>query len=315
VPAGFHDDWTIPPVPPGLEERVSAGATRLLGVAACEVTPVGRGWGGGLQGVACYRVVSDQGAFFAKVAVEVPVPAPIDAQLRRELTQTGTAHALGLAPRAHGYDPQEGVLVTDFVDGSEPRKALARQMPLLGRLTAPLRTLHESDVGPWAQGAPFDQHGKVTHWLDRIRDGGKMPMRQIDRLARLAARMDARLSTHSYTLRPCHNDYYQVNIMLGRDGKVWVVDWSEAGLGDPCADLAYFAGNLDLSIARMPDLLQAYADGEATTAQLERLQLRLTFSHLEQYLKFRFFGGDSPEAQYQLQHLHDDLEVIMPHLF
>ncbi|HET6344062.1 MAG TPA: phosphotransferase, partial [Myxococcota bacterium] len=237
---------------------MSAAARRLLGGAACRVTPVGRGWGGGLNGVACYRVATEQGDFFAKVAVEAPVPPHIDAQLQREFEQTRKAHALGLAPEPHGYDPQGGALVTDFVKGSEPRKALARQMPLLGQLVTPLRTLHESDAGAWPQGAAFDQHGKVTHWLDRVREGDKMPARQIDRLARLAARMAARLSEHAYALQPCHNDYYQVNIMLGRDGNVWVVDWSEAKLGDPCADLAYFAGNLDLSIDRMPELLEAY---------------------------------------------------------
>ena len=41
-------------------------------------------------------------------------------------------------------------------------------------------------------------------------------------------------------LNPCHNDLWMENILKDKDGKLWIVDWEYAAMGDKHFDLAYY---------------------------------------------------------------------------
>jgi thiamine kinase len=67
----------------------------------------------------------------------------------------------------------------------------------------------------------------------------------------------------------CHNDVHHLNVV--DDGRLWLIDWEYAGIGDPYFDLAsvcsYHGFGEELRVA----LLRAYL-GVVPTAALERLQ-------------------------------------------
>jgi tRNA A-37 threonylcarbamoyl transferase component Bud32 len=92
-----------------------------------------------------------------------------------------------------------------------------------------------------------------------------------------------------------HGDFHPLNIILGRDGPV-VIDWSNAGEGDPMADVAFSQVILATSDADFPRWLEsvgrairrrfvaAYLDGvgERPSAELlaEAADRRLLDPHL-----------------------------------
>jgi thiamine kinase-like enzyme len=68
----------------------------------------------------------------------------------------------------------------------------------------------------------------------------------------------------------CHNDLLNANFL--DDGRLRILDWEYAGMGDPFFDLANFAVNHEFSEEQEALLLQAYF-GEATPARHARLKL------------------------------------------
>ena len=57
---------------------------------------------------------------------------------------------------------------------------------------------------------------------------------------------------------PCHNDLLAANFIAGEGGRIWLVDWEYAGMGDVYFDLANFAANNDLPEPETLELLRAY---------------------------------------------------------
>ena len=70
--------------------------------------------------------------------------------------------------------------------------------------------------------------------------------------------------------RLCHNDLLNANFL--DDGRLRILDWEYAGMGDPFFDLANFAINHDLTDEQEGVLLEAYF-GQATPARRVRLKL------------------------------------------
>ena len=57
--------------------------------------------------------------------------------------------------------------------------------------------------------------------------------------------------------RPCHNDLLNANFILD-DGRLWIVDWEYAGMGDVFFDLANFSVNHELGHDEDDELLRCY---------------------------------------------------------
>jgi thiamine kinase-like enzyme len=81
------------------------------------------------------------------------------------------------------------------------------------------------------------------------------------------------------TLRPCHNDLLAGNVIRRHpDGKIMLVDWEYAGMGDPYFDLGNLSVNNDFDEPTERRLLAAYHGAEASDAQLARLRLMRVMS-------------------------------------
>jgi aminoglycoside phosphotransferase (APT) family kinase protein len=77
--------------------------------------------------------------------------------------------------------------------------------------------------------------------------------------------------------RPCHNDLLAGNLIRAQaDGRVMIVDWEYAGMGDPRFDLGNLSVNNDFDAATDERLLRAYygeapSDSRRATLQLMRV--------------------------------------------
>ena len=165
-----------------------------------------------------------------------------------------SAARLGIAPAVAAA--LGDCLVTRFVDchpidGGE----LAEGVEEIARA---LRSFHDSDTAlPVRFNVPalLDDYAAIA----RAR-GGTVPAPYEGAVA-VAGRIEAALAP--LDARPCHNDLLASNIIRAEEsGRMMIVDWEYAGMGDPRFDLGNLSINNDFDEGTDERLLTAY-DGEA----------------------------------------------------
>jgi len=184
-----------------------------------------------------------------------------------EWEATRAAALAGVAPEPVAFLPEHGVLVTRFLDAEPlPADALAREDILTPVVTA-IRTLHA--MPPIASRfSPFRvvrEYGRIA--TDR---GVPAPAAYAAALAR-AGEIERACQARPAPPTPCHNDLLAANFLL-RPGRVFIVDYEYAGMGDPFFDLGNFAVNNGLPDDALPALLERYR-GTVTRSTLARLTL------------------------------------------
>jgi thiamine kinase-like enzyme len=214
----------------------------LLGPARGEAVPLE----GGITN-RNYRVGFGEGDYVVRLPGKDTALLGISREAEREAN--AAAAALGLAPAVAAA--LEDCLVTEFVDCEQPTAAELRAAP--EQVAVALRTFH--DRGPELP---------VTFWVpdllddyERIvRDGGAAPPDDYARARTLAARIAAVLPLEHPA--PCHDDLLTANVIRGRDGRVLLVDWEYAGMGERLFDLGNLSVNNDFDAGADVRLLRAY---------------------------------------------------------
>jgi thiamine kinase-like enzyme len=161
------------------------------------------------------------------------------------------AAAAGIGPEVVAFVEPEGWLVTRFVEGRPaPPEELATPEGL-AEVVAGLKRFHD---GPPIAGV-FDSFRVVEGYRDTaaardvtIPDAYAQAKEVADRIEQARA---------GEAPCPCHNDLLNANFIRG-DGRLWIVDWEYAGMGDRFFDLANFAANHELDAAGKEELLRAY---------------------------------------------------------
>jgi thiamine kinase-like enzyme len=182
-----------------------------------------------------------------------------------ELAATKTAASLGIGPEVVGFVEPEGWLVTRFVVGEIPPLAGMREPEMLVRVAHALRAFHEAPAIP----GTFDSFRVVEEYRETaLARGGTVP-EAFDWAHALAGLIEAKRSADRPV--PCHNDLLNANF-LDDGGRLCIVDWEYAGMGDRFFDLANFSINHELDAAASATLLEGYF-GELRDADAEALVL------------------------------------------
>jgi thiamine kinase-like enzyme len=184
-----------------------------------------------------------------------------DAEHRASLA----AAAAGVAPEVVAFVEPEGYLVTRFVEGAPVPVEEMRRPERLAAVVAALHRFHDGAPVP----GRFDAFRVVEAYEATAAERGVAVPPEYARAKALADAIERRLDPRP--LRPCHNDLLNANF-IGDGGRLWIVDWEYAGMGDPLFDLANFAVNHELDAAGDDELLRAYS-GELRAE--ERRDLRL----------------------------------------
>jgi len=148
--------------------------------------------------------------------------------LEAEARRTQAAHDAGMAaPATHGpitIDGRPG-FVFDRVDGPMMLEDIERRPWRFRRHAATLAAVHA------------DMHGRSTNGVPDVRDllAAKIEDSPLDATHRRAAA--DRLASLGAGDRLLHGDFHPGNVILASDGPV-VIDWLDAGRGDPAADVA-----------------------------------------------------------------------------
>ncbi|HEX2702326.1 MAG TPA: choline/ethanolamine kinase family protein, partial [Solirubrobacteraceae bacterium] len=160
-----------------------------------------------------------------------------------------SAAALGIAP---GVAVElASCLVTEFVDARQLPQAELRRSP--EPVARALRSFHEQ--GP-ALPTRFDVPRLLDSYAAIVNDrGGTLPA-QYPLACKALMRIDAALP--AMVRVPCHNDLLIGNLLQSVDGRVMIVDWEYAGMGDRYFDLGNLSVNNDFEPDDDERLLAAY---------------------------------------------------------
>jgi len=183
------------------------------------------------------------------------------------------AAAVGVGPEVIDIDAATGCMVFRFIDGrAVPADELARE-PMLGRFVSSLRLVH--GAGPVA--ATFDPFTIIRGYRDLAeRRSVRAPFDPDDAMTTLA-RIESVRPFRATVLG--HNDLLNANFLY--DGRLRIVDWEYAGMGDPFFDLANVAVNNDFDRRAETALLGHYF-GEVTDELVNTLSLMKIVSELRE---------------------------------
>jgi thiamine kinase-like enzyme len=192
-----------------------------------------------------------------------------------EVAANECAARAGIAPRVAAMldDPQ--CIVTVFVEGAGLEAEELRRAETLVEVAAALRTYHGCGQ---ALRSSFDSFRIVETYAETAtgRDA-KLPAAYEEAHAR-AGEIEAALTGAEHEGVPCHNDLLAANFIRGTTesgsaGRLWIVDWEYAGMGDRYFDLANFSVNNGLDGGAEEALLAEYFGEPATPPRLAALRL------------------------------------------
>lgn len=243
--------------------RAAEIAARVLGIDVTAVTAPERITHGHTN--ASWIVRARREAVVVRLGNESPEALQID----RESEQRALAYAAaaGIGPEVLYCEPVENVLVTRFLVGEMWTTEDARTMRNIGRLAQVVRDLHGLPVPADVQHIDLAKaiEGYVAE-LDAIA-WASVESLSVERASLIAAATELMASAE---LRLCHNDIHYLNLI--DTGRIRLLDWEYAGVGERLFDLAAIACYHYYSTEERRLLLIHYL-GAFDPYQWERFQL------------------------------------------
>jgi thiamine kinase-like enzyme len=223
-----------------IAERLWPGAVRSL-------EPLG----GGITNRNFRVEVDGEGSLVLRIGGKDTALLGIDRHVEHAATRA--ASALGLGPEVVAFVEPEGYLVTRFVEGEAPSAEEVRS-GRLEEIAGALRRFHD---GPPIPGR-FDSFRVVEAYAATATARGIVPPPAFAEAKATADRIERARGVQASC--PCHNDLLNANF-IDAGGRLWIVDWEYAGMGDRFFDLANFSVNHECDEHDNERLLRAYFGG------------------------------------------------------
>ena len=147
------------------------------------------------------------------------------------------AAELGIAPEVITFVEPEGYLVTRFVRGAPVSAERMRDREMIHNVVRTLRRVHNSG----SIAARFDPFRVVEAYCSTATAHGIAVPKAYDRGKPIADMIERLRPPHPTVF--CHNDLLNANFIADENGRIWIVDWEYAGMGDRFFDLANFSVN------------------------------------------------------------------------
>ncbi len=172
----------------------------------------------------------------------------------------------GIAPEVYYYIHPEGYLVTKFVPGRPLPPDELKQPENLRKVAMMLREIHALPPIP----GKFIVFRVVEDYTQVARRYQVAFPDNFDWLLERMYEAEEAFKVGALPLMPCHNDLLNENF-LQMDGRIYLLDWEYAGMGDIFFDLANLSVNHQFSDEEDKLLLRSYF-GEVTEKNWARLK-------------------------------------------
>jgi len=171
---------------------------------------------------------------------------------RAEHAASLAAAGLGVAPAVVAFVEPEGYLVTRYVPGEPVAADRLRDRDMIGGLARIFRRIHNSGLVP----SRFDPFRVVEAYRATAAAHGHSSLPAYERAKPTADMIERLIPPHPEVF--CHNDLLNANFIADENGRIWIVDWEYAGMGDRFFDLANFSVNHDFTEEDDAALLASY---------------------------------------------------------
>ncbi len=184
-----------------------------------------------------------------------------------ERQATAAASAAGVAPEVYAYIPEHAALITRFVEGDPLPTEDLEKPDVLAAVVDSVKAIHAMAPIP----STFDAFRVVREYRTTAEEHGvTIPAAYTEALSR-AERIEEAFAARPVPVRPCHDDLLNANFIVA-SGRVVIVDYEYAGMGDLFFDLGNFSINNGISEDAARSLLELYF-GRVTPANAARLAL------------------------------------------
>lgn len=182
-----------------------------------------------------WRVETTQGRFVLRVDGAAWRRPGVDRGREQRLARL--AEAAGLAPRICVWRPEQGVLVSEFIDGELWSTADGASAAALGRLGAQLARLHALPVPQVARFAPLTLAEDYAA-AARVYAGHAAGL--LSQALRALAQAWERLQDDARAAVIVHGDLNPANLLWQpvAGERLWLLDWEYAQRADPLLDVA-----------------------------------------------------------------------------
>jgi thiamine kinase-like enzyme len=174
---------------------------------------------------------------------------------------------LGIAPQVYYYIQPEGYLVTRFIEASPLPPNEIRQPENLKKVAELVKKIHSLPPIPGS----FLVYEIVEDYAKTARSFNVALPERFEWLCEKMYAAKAAFDQDPLALVPCHNDLLNENF-LKQDGKIYLLDWEYAGMGDPFFDLANFAAHHKLNDEEERNFLACYFN-QVSEKRLARLKI------------------------------------------
>lgn len=240
-------------------EEAITRVPQWAGVSSYKVYPLG----GGITN-RNYRVDVKGESFALRIAGENTELLGINREY--EYKANLTAGRLGIAPEVVYFIKPEGYLVTRFITGRPIPPDEIRQPINFLRVIEIIRKVHDMPEIP----GTFSVFRVVKNYTELAHRYNVIFPPNFDWLIDKLHDAETALMRDPFKPQPCHNDLLNENFIS--DGRIYILDWEYAGMGDIFFDLANFSDNHSLSDEQDQWLLESYF-GNVEKKNLARLKI------------------------------------------
>ena len=212
-----------------------------------------------------FRVDVGAESFVVRLAGRDTELLGIDREAERAATEA--AWVAGVAPEVVAFLPEHGALITRFVEAAPlPPEELERPEVLHAVVDA-VKAIH--GMGSLPSG--FDVFEVVRAYRRTAGDRGVSIPRAYDDALVVADRVAEAFAAAPMPRHPCHDDLLNANFLM-LEGRVVIVDYEYAGMGEVFFDLGNLSINNGISERAQETLLERYF---ATPTRTHRARLAL----------------------------------------
>ncbi len=184
-----------------------------------------------------------------------------------EYEASSTAGRLGIAPQVVHYLEPEGYLVSRFIAGEPLPPEQVKQPENLEKIVGMFKCFHDTSPLPGVFWVPQI----VRDYTVIANDNSISFPENFDWLIDCLAKAEAALENDPLPHCPCHNDLLNENFLV-EDGRIYILDWEYAGMGDRYFDLANLSVNHEFD-DHQDELLLRYYFGEVSTQSWAHLKV------------------------------------------
>lgn len=204
--------------------------------------------GGGYSAANNYRIEVDGNIYLARVMSKTQALASRE----KESLLTEYAGMINVGPRVYYQNPQVGVIIAEFIEGRMATFDDMVQNPHRDLIITNVRRLHAATKLDFPKATTIAV--RIQNTLARIKSS--IFQQQIENLA-LGSALEALYNYEDNCVKTTliHGDFNPGNILI-QENRVFLIDWTDAGLGDPYSDISEHA--MLFHIAEHGELLEYY---------------------------------------------------------